>query len=343
LKAIQIHACGGADLLRYEETSDPKLEAARDVIVKVRAAAVNRADLALRSNRSASTSALPRIPGRDGAGTIVAVGATVNNLKIGDAVCFYPLIGCGNCNECAIEREHLCAGRAVLGADRHGTYAEYVTLPAKNCFAIPTGLGFEEAAALPWVYVAVWRLLITQARLQPGELLLISGAGGVGSAAFVLGRALATHMIVVSANAEKLAKAKGLGAEHGVERSGDWVKEVRSLTGKRGVDVVVDSVGGKEWSQSLAALARGGRLVTCGTVSGDHASTNLRRVFWNHLKIFGASAGSRAEFRRSLEFFAAGDAKPVIDRIYPLRDAAQAHRRMEAGAPFGKIILAADA
>ena len=341
MKAIQIHACGGADVLRYEETSDPTLEAPGDVIVKIRAAAVNHADLAL-ANRAAATSARPRIPGRDGAGTIVAVGDAVNNLQIGDAVCFYPLIGCGGCNACVAEREHLCAGRAVLGADRHGTYAEYVTLPAKNCFAIPTGLGFEEAAALPWVYVAVWRLLITHAQLQPGELLLISGAGGVGSAAFVLGRVLATHMIVVSAHPEKLAKAIELGAEHGVDRNGDWVKEVRSITSKRGADVVVDSVGGKDWSKGLAALARGGRVVTCGTVSGDDAPTDLRRVFWNHLKIFGASSGSGAEFRRLLDFFPVNGAKPIIDRVYPLRDAVQAHRRMEDGAAFGKIILTAD-
>ena len=343
MKALQIHACGGADALRYEESSDPTLEAASDVIVKIRAAAVNRADLALASGRSAATSALPRIPGRDGAGTIIAVGNAVNHLKIGDAVCLYPIIGCGHCNKCATERERLCAGRAVLGADRHGTYAEYVILPAKNCFVMPTGLGFEEAAALPSVYLALWRPLIMQARLKPGESLLISGAGGIGSAALVLGRALATHIIVVSANPEKLAKAKGLGAEHGVDRSSDWVKEVRSVTGKRGVDVVVDSVGGKDWSKGLAALARGGRLVTCGTVSGNNAPTDLRRIFWNHLKIFGASSGDRAEFRQLLEFFAANGAKPIIDRVYPLRDAAQAHGRMEAGAAFGKIILAADA
>jgi len=343
LKAIQIRACGGADGLRYEEERDPTLAAAGDVIVRVRAVAVNRADLAHRPNRSAATSAPPRIPGSDGAGTVIAAGDAVNNLKIGDAVCFYPIIGCGDCNECAAEREHLCAGRTVLGTERHGTFAEHVTLPARNCYAIPAGLGFEEAAALPSVYLALWRLLITRARLQPAELLLISGAGGVGSAAFIFGRALASHIIVVSSNPEKLTKAKGLGAEHGVDRNGDWVKEVRSITGKRGVDVVVDSVGGKDWSKGLAALARGGRLVTCGTVSGDDASTDLRRIFWNHLKIFGASSGSRAEFRRLLEFFAVNGAKPIIDRVYPLRDAAQAHRRMEAGAAFGKIILAADA
>lgn len=343
MKAVQFHACGGAHGLRYEETSDPTLQASEDVIVKVRAAAVNRVDLTLRVNRSAAPSALPRIPGSDGAGTIIALGDAVTNLKIGDAVCFYPLIGCGECNECVTEREDLCAGHTVLGADRHGTYAEYVTLPAKNCFAIPTGLAFEEAAALPSVYLALWRLLIMQARLKPGESLLISGAGGVGSAALVLGRALATHIIVVSANPEKFAKAKELGAEHGVDRSGDWVKEVRSITGKRGVDVVVDSVGGKDWSKGLAALARGGRLVTCGTVLGNNAPTDLRRVFWNHLKIFGASSGDRAEFRQLLEFFAANCAKPIIDRVYPLRDAAQAHGRMEARAAFGKIILAADA
>lgn len=319
------------------------LSAADDVLVKIRAVAIERADLAPSSNRSAATNALPRIPGSAGAGTVVAVGDAVNNLKIGDAVCFYPIIGCGDCHECAAEREHLCAGRAMLGTERHGTYAEYVTLPARNCFSLPTGLGFEEAAALPGAYLAVWRLLIAEARLQPGESLLISGAGGVGSAALILGRALAARMIVVSANPEKLAKAKILCAEHCADRSSDWVKEVRSITGKRGVDVVVDSVGGKEWSKSLSALARGGRLVTCGTVSGDDAPTDLRRVFWNHLKIFGASMGSRAEFRRLLEFFAANSAKPLIDRVYPFRDAVQAHDRMKTGTAFGKIILAADA
>lgn len=339
MKAIQIHAHGGADVLRYEEAPDPSLESAGDVIVKVRAAAVNRADLAVRSGQSAATSGLLRIPGRDGAGTVVAVGAAVNNLKIGDPVCFYPLIGCGGCNECAAEREHLCARRSVLGIDRNGTYAEYLTLPMRNCFAIPTGLGFEEAAALPSAYLTLCRLLLTQARLQPGESLLIVGAGGVGSAALVLGRALSTHVIIVSSNPGKLAKAKALGAEHGVDRNGDWVKAVRSITGKRGVDVVVDSIGGENWSKSLAALARGGRLVTCGTVAGEDAPTDLRRLFWNNLKIFGASAGSRAEFRSLLDFFATDGAKPILDRVYPLRDAARAHRRMEKGAAFGKIIL----
>ena len=233
--------------------------------------------------------------------------------------------------------------RSVLGERRHGTYAEYVSVPGKNCFAIPAGLSFEEAAAFPLVYVTLWRLLITQAELRPGESLLIVGGGGIATAALLVAASLATHIIIASGNAEKLAKAKMLGAEHGINyRHTDFAKEVRSLTGKRGVDVVVDCVGGESWSKSLASLARGGRLVTCGTVAGAAAATDLRRIFWNHLKIFGAAAGTREEFRQLLNFFAVSGAKPIIDRIYPLHDAAKAHQRMEKGESFGKIVLRMD-
>ncbi len=343
MKAIRIHARDGAAVLYCEDAADPALAAPGDVLVKVAAAAVNCADFAPRSSTSTAASAGAPIPGSDGAGTIVALGAAVGHLKVGDAVCCYPLAGCGGCAECAAGCEQRCAARSVLGRDRDGTFAEYAAVPAKNCFAIPTGLGFPAAAALPSAYLAVWRLLMTQARLQPGESLLIVGAGGVGAAALVLGRALSARLFVVSRDPGKRAKAKALGAEHVVDGRGDWVKEVRNLTGKRGVDVVVDSVGGACWSRSLAALARGGRLVTCGAVDGGYARTDLRRVFWNHLKIFGAAAGSREEFRRLLDFFSLSGAQPVIDRIYPLRDAAQAERRMKEGAAFGKIILTAGA
>jgi len=336
LKALRIHTCDGAEVLRCEEAADPALEAPGDVIVKVRAAAVNRD-----AGQRPAPPAPQRIPGSDGAGTVVALGATTGNLKIGDSVCFYPFVSCGGCVECAAGREDLCAARSVLGVDRHGTFAEYIALPASNCFSIPTRLSFAEAAALPSAYLTVWRLLIAQARLQPGESLLIAGAGGVGSAALVLGRALSARVFVVSREAEKRAKAKTLGAEQVFDASGDWVKGVRSFTGKRGVDVIVDSVGGESWSRSLAALARGGRLVTCGAVAGDDAPTDLRRVFWNHLKIFGASSASREDFRRLLDFFSVSGFKPVIDRVYPLGDAAAAHRRVKQGAAFGKIILTA--
>jgi NADPH:quinone reductase-like Zn-dependent oxidoreductase len=343
LKAIQIHSSGGVDKLCFEETGDPALESPNDVIVKLRAAAVNRVDIAIRSGQNGAPLSFPHIIGSDGAGTIVAVGRAVTHVNLGDSVCLYPVFGCGRCDFCASERDHMCATRSVLGERRHGTYAEYVSVPGKNCFAIPAGLSFEEAAAFPLVYVTLWRLLITQAELRSGESLLIVGGGGIATAALLVAASLATPIIIASGNAEKLAKAKMLGAEHGINyRHTDFAKEVRSLTGKRGVDVVVDCVGGESWSKSLASLARGGRLVTCGAVAGAAAATDLRRIFWNHLKVFGAAAGTREEFRQLLNFFAVSGAKPIIDRIYPLHDAAKAHQRMEKGESFGKIVLRMD-
>jgi NADPH:quinone reductase-like Zn-dependent oxidoreductase len=329
--------------LRFEETRDPALESPDDVIVKLRAAAVNRVDIAIRSGQNGAPISFPHIIGSDGAGTIVAVGRAVTHVKLGDNVCLYPVSGCGRCDFCASEREHMCAARSVLGARKHGTYAEYARVPGKNCFAIPAGLSFEEAAAFPLVYVTLWRLLVTQAELRPGESLLIVGGGGIATAALLIASSFATHIIIASGNAEKLAKAKMLGAEHGINyRHTDFAKEVRSLTGKRGVDVVVDCVGGESWSKSLASLARGGRLVTCGAVGGARAATDLRRIFWNNLRVFGAAAGTPEEFRQLLNFFAVSGAKPIIDRIYPLHDAAKAQRRMEKAESFGKIVLRMD-
>jgi NADPH:quinone reductase-like Zn-dependent oxidoreductase len=340
LKAVQIHGHGGIDQLRFEETDDPELKAPTDVIVKLKAAAINRIDIGIRSGQIGTEAFLPRIIGSDGAGTVVAMGSAVTNVKLGDSVCVYPLDECGRCDFCATDREHMCAERHVLGERENGTYAEYVRVPGKNCFSIPSGISFEEAAVFPLVHVTSWRMLITQAEVRPGEWLLIIGGGGIGTAALQVAASLGTHIILASSDDEKLAKAKLLGAEHGINyRNADFVTEVRRRTGKRGVDVVVDCVGGDGWVKSLAALARGGRLVTCGAIAGSHPATDLRRIFWNNLKVFGAAPGTRAEFRQLLNFFEVTRATPVIDRVYALQDAAKAQQRMEKGKAFGKIVL----
>jgi NADPH:quinone reductase-like Zn-dependent oxidoreductase len=341
LKAVRIHRHGGIDQLRCEDSDEPQLRSGTDVIIKLKAAAVNRIDLALRGGTGCGANSLPRILGAEGAGTALSVGLEVRNVKPGDAVCLYPIYGCGDCRFCANGQESLCNERRLLGERDQGTYAEYVRVPARNCFPIPSGLSFEEAAAFPLVYLTAWRMLITHGGLKPGESVLILGAGGgIATAAVHISRALGARVFVTSANEEKLSAATKLGAEHAIfSNTGAFAKAVRGLTEKRGVDVLVNCVGGPTWAESLAALARGGRLVTCGAVAGSKPKTDLRRVFWNHLKIFAASAGTRQEFLRVLDFLATSNCKPIIDEVFPLKDAMWAHQRMEQGKHFGKIIL----
>jgi NADPH:quinone reductase-like Zn-dependent oxidoreductase len=344
VKAVRIHEHGDADTLRYEDCPEPKLTGPCDAIVKLQAASINRRDIGNRRGTTGSPAALPHVLGADGAGVVAEVGRDVNNVKPGDRVCLYPLRGCGRCEFCATARVVLCGARRILGDHEHGTYAGYVKVPARNCFPIPSGLTFAAAAALPSAYVTVWEMLMTHAELKPGEhVLLVGVGGGVGSAALQLAVGLGARVIAISASDEKLARAKELGAEQTVNyKNSDFAEEARRLTGKRGVDVVVDSAGGEGWVRSLAALARGGRLVTCGATAGVHPRTDVTRIFWNNLKIFGATLGSRQAMAKVIRFMENTRAKPVLDRIFPLKDAAAAQRRLEEGKQFGKIVLEMD-
>ncbi|MCH6544616.1 MAG: zinc-binding dehydrogenase [Deltaproteobacteria bacterium] len=341
MKAVCIHEHGGLDKLRYEETDDPKLNSSREVVVQLRAAALNRIDILNREGVTGMEVSLPHILGADGAGVVVDVGDGVTNVKKGDAVCLYPPSGCGRCEFCRTDRDYMCVHLRVIGERIKGTYAEYIKVPAENCFPIPTDYSFEEAAAFPLVFITVWRMLVTNAELKPGEHVLILGiGGGVASAALQLAKEMNAHVIVTSSSDAKLEMAKNHGADHGINYTkSDFVKEVRALTEKRGVDVVVDCVGGESWAKSLAALAKGGRLVTCGATAGAFPQTNIRRIFWNHLSIFGSTLGSRQEFQQLLSFCSASGIRPIIDQVFPLKGAAAAQQRLEEGKQFGKIVL----
>lgn len=344
MKAVQIHRHGDVHALIHEDIDEPDLRSPDQVIVRLRAAALNRADLALRQGRTGAKIPFPHILGSDGAGTIATIGASVKSLKPGDAVCLYPLTGCGNCEFCATDRELLCADIRILGEQQNGTYAEYVRIPARNCFPIPGNLSFEEAAALPLVFLTAWRMLVIDAELKPGEWLLIrSVGGGVASGALQIAAHFGAQVIVSSSHSARIDAAKRYGAKYAINSCNtDVTQAVRELTGKRGVDIVVDNVGGPGWLGSLAALAKGGRLVTSGATAGVSPQTDLRRVFWNHLKIFGCRFGSRADFLQVLSFVAVAEIKPIIDRVFELKNAAQAHRHMEVGKSFGKIVLRID-
>jgi NADPH:quinone reductase-like Zn-dependent oxidoreductase len=341
VKAVQIHEHGGTDKLRYEEAEPPKLAAPTEVIVQLKAAALNHIDIWTRRGLTGIEIEMPHILGGDGAGVVVETGSDVANVKKGDAVCLYPAAGCGKCEFCVTDRDFLCIHLRVLGERVKGTYAEYVKLPGQNCFIMPAGYSFEEAAAFPLVFITVWRMLVTNANLRPGEQVLVLGiGGGVATAALQIAKQIGAHVIVTSGSEEKLAMAKNWGADHGINYlKSDFAKEVRALTQKRGVDVVVDCVGGDGWVKSLAALAKGGRLVTCGATAGASPQTDLRRIFWNHLSIFGSTLGSREEFRQVLNFLRRSQIRPILDQPFPLKEAAAAQQRLERGEQFGKIVL----
>lgn len=341
MKAVEIHEYGGVEKLCYGEVEEPKLTSPEEAIVRLKAAALNHIDLWIRKGLTGMDISLPHILGADGAGNVVEVGTQVNNVKRGDAVCFYPLSGCGQCEFCLTDREFMCVHMRVLGERMKGTYAEYVRLPARNCFPIPSGFSFEEAAAFPLVFLTVWRMLITNAELKPGEHVLILGiGGGIATAALQVAKQLGAHVFVTSRSDEKLELARHWGADHGINHlKSDFSREVRALTGKRGVDVVVDSVGGETWIKSLGALAKGGRLVTCGATAGANPQTDIPRIFWNHLKILGSTLGSREEFLKLLSFLRASNIRPILDQPFPLREARAAQSRLEEGKQFGKIVL----
>ncbi|MGH7774730.1 MAG: zinc-binding dehydrogenase [Candidatus Binatia bacterium] len=341
MKSVRIHEHGGIDALRYQETEQPKLTSPTEAIVQLKAAALNHIDIWVRRGLTGIEIPLPHILGADGAGIVVEVGKEVSNVKNGDAVCLLPLSGCGRCDLCITSRDFMCVRLRVLGERMEGTYAEYVALPSQNCFPIPPELSFEEAAAFPLVFLTVWRMLITNAKLKPGEHVLILGiGGGVATASLQVAKQIGAHVFVTSSSDEKLEMAKNWGADHGINyRRSDFVKEVRALTEKRGVDVVVDCVGGDSWVKSLASLAKGGRLVTCGATAGANPHTDIQRIFWNHLTIFGSTMGSREEFRQLLSFMGISRIRPIVDQLFPLKEAAGAQRRLEEGKQFGKIVL----
>ena len=336
-----MHGYGGVEQLFYEDADEPAITESNEVIVNLKAASINHIDIWNRLGATGTPLQLPHILGADGAGTVAEVGGKVVNVKAGDAVCLYPPTGCGNCEFCRTDRDYMCIRLHVLGERLEGTYAEYVKITAANCFPIPAGYSFEEAAALPLVFVTLWRMVITNAELKPGESMLIIGiGGGVASATLQIAKKIGARVIVTSRSDEKLAKARKLGADHGINHAKeDLVSVVKKLTANHGVDVVVDCVGGEMWWQSLASLTCGGRLVTCGATAGGQPNDDIAAIVSKQLKIYGSTLGSRQEFRQLLSFLTASRVKPIIDSVFPLRDAALAQLRVETAQQFGKVVL----
>ncbi|MFS8524325.1 MAG: zinc-binding dehydrogenase [Limnochordales bacterium] len=338
--AVRIHEHGGPEVLRWERVQPP-VPRADEVLVRVRAVALNHLDLWNRRGLPRPMVRLPHILGSDIAGQVAAVGELVDHVKPGDEVILNPGVGCGRCRECLSGRDNMCREYTILGAGRPGGYAQYVTAPGVNVIPKPKGLTFAEAAALPLVFLTAWHMLKTRARLQPGETVLVWGAGsGVGSAAIQIAKLLGARVIAATGGEAKAARARELGADHVIDyKSENVLERVRELTGRRGVDVVFEHVGQATWETSVKALAAGGRLVTCGNTTGWEAQTDLRYVFARQLNILGSYMGGKGELLELLPWVEAGRLRPVVHAVLPLQEAAEAHRILEAGLQFGKVVL----
>jgi zinc-binding alcohol dehydrogenase/oxidoreductase len=324
VKAVRIHEDGGPEVLKLEEVDDP-VAGEGEILIRLHAASLNHLDIWMR--RGLPSVPKPRILGADGAGTVESVGEGADSFSPGDRVLINP---------------GLDDGARIVGEHMDGTHAELISVPAGNVYPVPDGLSFEEAAAFPLVFETAYRMLVTKARLQEDEWVLVWGVGsGVGSAAFVIAKALGARTLVTSSSTEKLERARELGADAVVNHAEDDVAAaVKEATGGSGVDVVVEHVGEATWKTSLQAAGSKARVVVCGATSGPNPPAQLHRIWWKQLEIYGSTMGTRDDFEGVYDLVAAGRVRPIVDRIFPLAEAAAAHEYLEEGRQFGKIVLA---
>jgi zinc-binding alcohol dehydrogenase/oxidoreductase len=322
MKAVRIHEDGGPEVLRLDEVEDP-VAGPGEILIRLKAASLNHLDIWLRQGLPSVPK--PRILGADGAGIVEALGEGVDGFELGQRVVLNP--GLRN-------------GAEIVGEHRDGTHAELIAIPRENVHPIPEELSFEEAAAFPLVYETAYRMLVTRSGLQAGEWVLVWGIGsGVGSAAFLIAKALGARVVVTSSDDGKLERARELGADETVNHeSGDVVSVVKEAT-EGGAHVVVEHVGEATWKTSLQVARTGGRIAVCGATSGPNPPANLHRIFWKQLSIFGSTMGTAEDFAGVYELVASGRVKPLVDRVFPLEEAADAHRHLESGKQFGKVVL----
>ena len=340
MRAVLIREHGGVDRLELTDVPDPQPRSGF-AIVRVRAVALNHLDIWVRRGIPGHKFALPIITGAEVAGTIEEIEANEAGWTAGDDVIVAPGFSCGHCVACLSGNDPLCAKFGIFGETTNGGAAQKMSAPIRNLIRKPASLSFTDAAALPLDLLTAWHMLVSRAQLRPGETVLIhAGGSGVGSAAIQIAKLLGATIYATAGSPEKAARAKQLGAGVTIEyRSSDFVAEVRTLTGKRGVDVVFEHVGADTFERSLRALAKGGRLVTCGSTAGAEVSINLRLVFFKLLSILGSTMGSIAELHSVMTHVAAGRLRPVVDRVLPLEEIAEGHRILEAREAFGKIVL----
>lgn len=336
MKAVRFHEHGDTSVLRYEDAPDPKL-AGGDVIVRVRACGLNHLDIFNR--RGVVKLPLPHISGADVAGEVVE--SSDKAIAPGARVMLQPGLSCGRCEACLDGRDNECPRYDVLGSQSDGGYAELVRVPVQNVIPLPDAIGFVEAAAFPLTFLTAWHMLVTRCHMRPGDDVLVLAAGsGVGQAAIQVATLHGARVFATAGSDDKLARARELGA-HEVfnHHTQDFPAEIRRLTGNRGVGIVFEHVGTATWDRSLKCLGRSGNLITCGATTGYDAKIDLRFLFARQLSLMGSYMGTKAELLRAVPFFFSGRLRPVVDKTFPLAEAAAAQEHIEKSQQFGKVVL----
>jgi len=340
MKAMLFRRHGGPQVLEYSDLPTPEPEPG-EILVRLRAAALNRMDVAVRTGWPGIKLALPHINGADGAGEVAALGPGSSQLQVGDHVVINANLGCGVCEFCTSGRDNLCSNWHLLGETVPGTYAQYVSLPERQLYRLPSDFDLESAAAAALVYQTAWHSLITRGRLRPAETVLVVGAGGgVNTACIQVAKLAGARVFVVGSTPEKLERAVSIGADVTIDRSQneDWSKAAFVASGRVGFDVVVDNVG-STLMQSLRALRKGGRLLSVGSTGGPQVQIDNRYVFYRHISIVGSTMSPLRDFKTVMDLVVQGRLRPILDRSFDLRDAAAAQERLEDGKHFGKITL----
>ncbi|HZS49509.1 MAG TPA: zinc-binding dehydrogenase [Bryobacterales bacterium] len=340
MKAVRIHEHGGPEVLRYEDVPDPA-PGPGEVLIRVRACALNHLDLAVRRGIPGQTIPLPHILGSDVAGEIAALGPGAGRVKVGDRVLLAPARSCRQCVECVSGRDNFCRQYRLLGYFIDGGNAEYITTPDVYVLPIPGDLNFIQAAAVPLVFLTAWHMLVGRAHIRRGEDVLVIGASsGVGSAAVQIAKLQGCRVIATAGGEVKLALARELGADAVLDHyRQDIAAEVKRLTARRGVDVVFEHVGEATWRQSVASLAYGGRLITCGATTGGRGEIDIRALFWKQISLLGSFMGTLGELHEVLASIGRKELRPVIDKVFPLAGVRAAHERLEKKEQFGKVVL----
>jgi NADPH:quinone reductase-like Zn-dependent oxidoreductase len=338
MKAVRIHQFGGPEVLTYEDVPDPQPRKDQ-VLVRVRACSLNHLDVWVRKGLPGVK--LPHILGSDVAGEVVEVGEYVSGFKTGQRVLLAPMHYCGHCAKCVAGLQNQCREFTVLGNAVDGGNCELIAAPAASVIPIPESLDFNQAASVPLVFVTAWHMLVGRAGIRPGQTILVLGAGsGVGIAAIQIAKLFHCRVITTAGSEAKLAKGRELGANYGIDHYKQKISdEVRKITNKEGVDIVVEHVGAATWDESVKSLKTAGTLVTCGATTGPNVGIDLRHLFARQLSLLGSYMGTMGELHQVLKHVFAGRLKPVVDRTFPLGEIRSAHEYLEKSQMFGKIVV----